>query len=150
MRISEEFKNIDQIRECSELGDYKAQYELGVLYEIGEQFPQDYVEAFKWYEISAELGNIDAQKKLGFAYYNGLGTQKNSGEGYAWYKAAAGQGDQEAQYHIGSACYEANNHNNAYLWLSLSLTNGYEAAGKKLTELESIIDPKEKEKAQVL
>lgn len=37
----------------AESGDADAQYELGVMYQVGEDLPQDYVQAYKWYSIAA-------------------------------------------------------------------------------------------------
>ncbi len=41
------------IRALAEKGDADAQYDLGVLYHSGEDFPADYVQAWKWYQLAA-------------------------------------------------------------------------------------------------
>ena len=37
----------------AERGDADAQYDLGVMYHSGEDFPTDFVQAWKWYELAA-------------------------------------------------------------------------------------------------
>ena len=41
------------LQSLAEAGDADAQYDLAVLYQIGEDLPQDYVQAHKWYSIAA-------------------------------------------------------------------------------------------------
>ena len=41
-------------------GDAYAQYNLGVMYYIGDGVPQDYAEAHMWFNISAANGATDA------------------------------------------------------------------------------------------
>ena len=54
-------------------GDYIAQNNLGVIYEIGEGVPQDYKDAVKWYRKAAEQGHATAQLSLGLMYHYGQG-----------------------------------------------------------------------------
>ncbi len=53
--------------------DAVAQYNLGVKYDEGQEFIQDYKEAVKWYRLSAEQGYTKAQYNLGNKYYYGKG-----------------------------------------------------------------------------
>jgi TPR repeat protein len=46
-------------------GDHSAQYNLGLMYEKGEDVPQSYTEAVKWYRLAADQGNASAQNNLG-------------------------------------------------------------------------------------
>ena len=41
----------------AEQGYVDAQYNLGVLYDHGEEIPQDYNAALKWYNLATEQGN---------------------------------------------------------------------------------------------
>lgn len=41
------------LRSLAESGDADAQYDLAVLFQVGEDLPQDYVQAYKWYTIAA-------------------------------------------------------------------------------------------------
>jgi TPR repeat protein len=52
----------------AEQGDPRAQFNLGVIYELGQCVPQDNSEAVKWYRKAAEQGLANAQYKLGLMY----------------------------------------------------------------------------------
>ncbi|MCY3824879.1 MAG: tetratricopeptide repeat protein [Nitrospinae bacterium] len=49
----------------AEAGDVKAQFKLGVMYDRGENVPQHFAEAVKWYRAAAEQGHAEAQLALG-------------------------------------------------------------------------------------
>jgi TPR repeat protein len=49
------------IRALAEKGDADAQYDLGVLYQTGEDVPQDYVQAYKWYQLAASRFLVSEQ-----------------------------------------------------------------------------------------
>ena len=51
-----------ELEELAEWEDAKAQYDLGVMYENGEGFPQDYIEAHKWYSFSEANGSKSGRK----------------------------------------------------------------------------------------
>jgi TPR repeat protein len=46
-----------ELEDLAEWGDANAQYDLGVMYENGEGFQQDYIEAHKWYSFSEANGS---------------------------------------------------------------------------------------------
>ena len=48
--------------------------------------PQNFQDAFKWYEISANHRNSKAQKALGELYEKGEGTTKDYVLAYMWYE----------------------------------------------------------------
>ena len=45
-------------------GDRNAQYNLGLMYEIGRGVRRDRAEATRWYSLAAEQGDEDARKRL--------------------------------------------------------------------------------------
>ena len=45
-------------------GVARAQFALGLLYEVGDGVPQDDKTAVKWYRLAAKQGNADAQKEV--------------------------------------------------------------------------------------
>jgi len=51
-----------ELEELAEWGDAKAQFTLGVMHENGEGFPQDYIEAHKWYSFSEANGSKSGRK----------------------------------------------------------------------------------------
>ena len=59
------------------LGDEKAQYNLGIMYNKGLGVPVDKNEAFRWFFLSANQGNVLANYALGHAYLKGSGINKN-------------------------------------------------------------------------
>ncbi|MDG1982663.1 MAG: tetratricopeptide repeat protein, partial [Alphaproteobacteria bacterium] len=59
------------------LGDDKAQYNLGIMYKKGLGVPVNHNEAFGWFFLSSNQGNILANYALGHSYYKGSGVKKN-------------------------------------------------------------------------
>jgi uncharacterized protein len=56
--------NLEQLRVQASQGDVEAQYELGVLYEFGFQYPDHRVNAYVWYTRAAEQGHAQAARRL--------------------------------------------------------------------------------------
>ncbi|KZK79119.1 Localization factor PodJL [Pseudovibrio sp. W64] len=44
-------------RKGAELGDSEAQSNLGVMYQLGDGIPRDYVMAYMWHSLAAKQGN---------------------------------------------------------------------------------------------
>ena len=86
-------------------------------------FPQDYVEAAKWFRMAAEQGHATAQNQLGYCYECGVGVSQDYQEAVKWYRKSADQGDEAAQYNFG-ACYAK----------GLGVQQDYEEAGKWITK----------------
>ena len=80
----------------AEQGDASAQYNLGVMYDLGEGVTQDYKTAVKWYRLSAEQGNASAQYNLGLMYAKGLGLIKDNLFAHMWFNISASNGDKDA------------------------------------------------------
>jgi hypothetical protein len=83
----------------------EAQYELGMLYVLGEGVPADspevlYNDALKWFRLAAVQGHATAQWQVGFFHENGWGVSKNDAEAAKWYHLAAQQGQPDAQYDL--------------------------------------------------
>lgn len=79
----------------------KAQYLLGIYYDLGYYVQQDKEKAFNLYSLSAKQGYINAQYQLGFCYEFGVGTQKNSHLAKMWLEKAASQNHLDALCAIG-------------------------------------------------
>ena len=58
-------------------GNADAQFDLGVMYELGQGVPQDGKTAVKWYRLAAEQGLADAQFNLGVMYAEGRGVPQD-------------------------------------------------------------------------
>ena len=85
------------LRPLAEQGDAAAQYDLGLMYHIGEDVPQDYAEAVKWWRMAAEQGHAKAQNNLGVMYGTGRGVPTDDALAYMWFNLAATQGFENAK-----------------------------------------------------
>ncbi len=84
-------------------GDPKAEFVLGLAYEIGKGTPQDYAEAANWYKTGAEAGYAPAVTSLGYLYQTGNGVPEDRAKGAELYKQAAAAGDLRAQFFLALA-----------------------------------------------
>lgn len=91
-----------QYRERADSGEATAQYNLGVMYELGKGVPQDPAEAVTWYRKSADQGLPAAQSAIGRMYLLGLGVPKDATVALEWYRMAADNGDAAAQNNLGA------------------------------------------------
>ncbi len=92
---------IDAMREKAERGDANAQANLGSLYFLGQDVPQDYAQAMIWYRKAAENGNVWGQYGLGGLYDSGLGVRQDYAQAATWFRKAAEQGHADAQASLG-------------------------------------------------
>ena len=53
-------ENFTELEAKAKAGDPVAQYELGEIYQTGDEVPVNLERAFKWYSLSAEQGFIAA------------------------------------------------------------------------------------------
>jgi len=67
-------------------GDAEAQYNLGVMYFEGQDVPQNYTEAMKWFKKSADQGYAKAEFNLGLIYSQGKGVIQDYDEAVKWFK----------------------------------------------------------------
>ena len=70
--MSEQTEVIKRLHKSAEQGDPRAQFNLGVMYRIGQGVKQNYPEAVKWYRLAADQGDSSAQYLLGLMCANGL------------------------------------------------------------------------------
>ena len=102
-------QDISKIRKTAGQGDVAAQLRLGTMFEFGlGGLPQDYTQAFYWYQIAAEQGSAMAQNQLGLWYANGQGVQQNNKLAFDWTKKAAEQGVAGALSRLGNMYNEGN------------------------------------------
>jgi Sel1 repeat len=93
-RLRHEIRSGDFVpRAAAELGDAKAQFQLGYAYANGMGVPQNYEEAAKWFRRAADQGNAYAQGQLGALYDLGEGVPQNFEEAYFWLVLGAVSGD---------------------------------------------------------
>lgn len=82
-------------------GDMTAQYNMGSMYSIGEGVPQDYNQAFNWFEKAAKQGHIESAHNIGLLYEKGRGAPKDYKQAVNWYKRAAAAGYGDSQLNLG-------------------------------------------------
>ena len=89
-------QDFEATKRAAELGDVKAQFNLGWVYGNGQGVAKDEAEAVKWYRKAAEQGDAKAQFNLGLMYANGQGVAKDDSEATKWFRKAAEQGNKNA------------------------------------------------------
>ena len=70
-------------------GDVVAEAQLGRLYSTGQDVPQNYYEAAKWFYRAAIRGHSGAQYELGMLYNKGEGIKRDYVLSYMWLNLAA-------------------------------------------------------------
>ena len=90
----------DETMAAAKQGDADAQFNLGIMYDIGEGVPENNAEAVKWYRKAADQGNAGAQYNLGYMYATGEGVPENYIHAYVWWSMAKTQGSATAVRNI--------------------------------------------------
>ena len=134
--------------------DSDTQYTLGSMYHDGKGGPQDFQQAFKWYERAAEQGNADAQYCLGMMYDEGKGVPQDYQEALKWIRRAAEQGDSRSQFLLGvnyeSGDRDPNDYVLAYKWYNLAAEQGDEDCIEQRKIIAKKMTSSQIEKAQRL
>lgn len=78
-------------RGLAEQGHAKAQFKLGVMYELGQGTAQNFIQAFDWYLQAAEQGEANAQYNVAAKYKTGQGVAQDDTKAAYWYRKAAEQ-----------------------------------------------------------
>lgn len=86
-------------KKYADMGNVKAQTELGTRYATGTGVDTDYNESAKWLRLAAEQGDAIAQYNLAICYGNGYGVEEDITEAKKWADLSAEQGfEQAAEY----------------------------------------------------
>jgi putative methionine-R-sulfoxide reductase with GAF domain len=88
------------LRTLAEKGDAAAQFAVGAAYATGDDVPQDYVEAVRWFSQAAEQGHVVAQATLGAYYWAGRGVTPDLVKAYFWSVLAQAGGDEASKYRV--------------------------------------------------
>lgn len=81
-------------------GNPIAQFYVGSLYRNGEGVDIDYLEAARWFKLSADNGEWVSQSNLGQMYYLGQGVDQNYKTAAYYFELAATQGDPKSQHNL--------------------------------------------------
>ncbi len=91
---------LESIRKLAEQGDPAAQFSMGARYATGEDVPQDYAEAVRWFSMAAEQGHVVSQATLGAYYWAGRGVPQDPVKAYFWSVLAQAGGDEASKYRV--------------------------------------------------
>ena len=94
-------QDISELTKRAESGDPNAQVLLGLKYESGEDVPEDYSLALKWYREAANKNNPSGECQLARLYKYGNGITKNEIEALRLTRLSAGQGNARCQRNLG-------------------------------------------------
>ena len=123
------------------LGDDKAQYNLGVMYQKGLGVPINQNEAFSWFFLSANQGNILANYALGHSYLKGAGIQKNFKLALKSFKYAALREHPMSRLLLGNMYYQGQgitkSYSRAYLWWKLAEDQNIDGASQNIDMLKN-------------
>jgi hypothetical protein len=92
--------DFEGLRRLAEQGDSTAQLALGTRYATGQEVPQDYAEATRWFTQAAEQGNVIAQAALAAYYSVGRGVPQDPAKAYFWSLVARAGGDETSKSRI--------------------------------------------------
>jgi len=138
------------LHKSAQEGNYApAQYQLAILYSIGEGVPRNYKEGMKWLKFSAEQEYMPAQYELAKTYKKGsLFVKSNPQKFLFWLTKAGHNGSDRAAEELGylfeKGIFVSQSDIEAYKWYSLSTNKD----SYKLDMLELKMTKKEIEQAQ--
>jgi uncharacterized protein len=84
--------NVQVLEPLALQGNAVAQFNLGVLHDVGRGVWQDYAAAARWYRLAAKQGHAAAQFNLGGLYFEGLGVTRDLVRASVWFTLAATTG----------------------------------------------------------
>jgi len=90
-------RSLADLQKLADQGDPEAQYQMGVRFHNGEDFPQDDAQAMQWFLRAAEQGHPTAQSALGAYYWAGRGVPEDLTKAYFWSEIALAEGDENSK-----------------------------------------------------
>ena len=136
------------------LGDDKAQFNLGIMYNKGLGVPVDKNEAFSWFFLSANQGNVLANYALGHSYYKGLGVKQNYKLALRSFKYASLEGHPMSRLLLGNMYYQGQgvdkDYTKAHLWWRFAEDLNINGARQNIVMLEKKMSDEERYKTKEL
>jgi len=80
----------------AEQGRVSAQFNMALMYELGNGVAKNEVEAARWYLEAAKGGDVASQLRMGARYETGTGVAKDLGSASFWYGEASRGGEKDA------------------------------------------------------
>ncbi|SFQ02244.1 Sel1 repeat-containing protein [Nitrosomonas cryotolerans] len=134
-------------------GNALAQYDLGVMYAMGQGVLQNYKMATKLWQMAADQGHSSAQYNLGVMYGTGQGVPQDYKMAVKLLQMAADQGHVLAQPNLG-VLYERGeggvlqNYKMAHMFYNIAASNGIDKGRKNRDEISAKMTPQEIAEAQ--
>lgn len=137
-------------RPLAEKGDADACFNLGQAYRLGRGVPINLGAAQTWFERAAAKGHLDAQTTLGLMLFeNG-----DRAGGVRWLRHAADKGDARALLVYGTALFNGDGVKQdpilGYAYVSRAAALGLAPAQSTLDQLDEILPPDQRKKAQAI
>uniref|UniRef100_UPI0040560CE6 hypothetical protein n=1 Tax=Alistipes sp. TaxID=1872444 RepID=UPI0040560CE6 len=124
-------ERFDLYMKAAELGNAKAQCEVGDCYRSGRGVDQDSNKAFIWYKKSADQGYAEAMYEVGQTYDYGWGVQEDDKMAERYFLSAAYKGYDQAYFSLGLLYqYNLKNKNEAIYWFKKYVDYTYAERGK--------------------
>lgn len=125
-------RQADLLRQAK-AGNADAQYNLAVMYQLGDGGAKDPAKAVEWYEKAAAQGQALAQFQMGLRYLLGQGVPKDEAKGLGFIQQAAEKSVHEAQHLLGTLYANGEgglpkNSIKAFSWLQKAAAQGNAAA----------------------
>jgi hypothetical protein len=128
---------------ATEQGYPDAQFNLGMLYHLGNGVDHNEQEAVYWYHLAAQWGCSQAQANLSEHYRTGIGVDQDEAVAARWCRFAAEQGVVDAQLNLGLRCARGIGVETdpvlAYFWLSLAVGGGSAEASEYLASVAQVL-----------
>ncbi|HEX4329850.1 MAG TPA: tetratricopeptide repeat protein [Burkholderiales bacterium] len=115
-------------RRAADLGSAAAMNNLGGAYRDGEQVPQNFDTARRWFEKSAARRLPQAYTSLGALYLQGQGVARDPERAQGYFRRAAQSSEPQAEYNMGSMYLRGDGVRSdraaAQFWLALAAAHG--------------------------
>jgi TPR repeat protein len=137
--------DLEALTKKAQAGDPQAQYDLGMVYQMGDEVSGNLETAFGWYLKAANQGHAEAQFTAGQCYFYGDGIAKDEALGAKWYYEAAMQDHTQAICALGE-CYIAGegverDHAESLKWFSKAAAKGEKGAQSRIARILEKGDP---------
>lgn len=97
---------VEQCRRRADAGEAGAQYDMGLLSQVGKHVAKDGRAAASWMKKSADGGDIDALATLGVYYLRGPGVERDAERGLGMIREAADKGSFVGMVSLAYAYYD--------------------------------------------
>jgi TPR repeat protein len=146
--------DLEALTKKAQAGDPQAQYDLGMVYQMGDEVSGNLETAFGWYLKAANQGHAEAQFTAGQCYFYGDGIAKDEALGAKWYYEAAMQDHTQAICALGE-CYIAGDgverdHAESLKWFSKAAAKGEKGAQSRIARILEKGDPSVRNPLQAL